>query len=68
MPGGRLDRGRERESEEDAADRVTTSLAGLAMALALVVISLYVTDHLRRMANLQDCMLSGRTDCAVSQR
>ena len=68
MPGGQLDHGGERGSEEDAADRVTASLAGLAMTLVLIVISLCVTDHLRRMANIQDCVLSGRTDCTASQR
>ena len=65
MPGGQ---GGEREDEEDAADRTTASLAGLAMALALIVISLCVADHLRRVATFQDCVLSGRTDCAISQR
>jgi hypothetical protein len=69
MPGGQLDHhDTERGSEEEAADRVTASLAGLALTLALIVVSLCVTDHLRRMANLQDCVLSGRTDCTASQR
>ena len=68
MPGGQLDQGGECESEEDAADRITASLAGFAMALALIVVSLCVTDHLRRVAAFQDCALSGRTDCAMPQR
>jgi hypothetical protein len=68
MPSGsRPDHGRERESEEDAANRVTASLAGLALALVLIVLSLSVTDHLRRMVSLQDCVLSGRTDCTIAR-
>ena len=69
MPGGgHPDQGRGRESEEDTAGRIAASLAGLATALALIVLSLRVTDHLHRMAQLQDCVLSGQTDCGTPQR
>lgn len=67
MPRSR-GRGPERESRQDADDRVTASLAGLALALALVVLSLFLTDHLRSMAHLQDCLLAGRTDCTPAIR
>lgn len=66
MPrGGRLNRGFEHESRQDAEDRVTASLAGLAMALALVVLSLFLAGQLRSKARLEDCLLAGRTNCVV---
>lgn len=60
--------GLEHESRQDAEDRVTASLAGLAMTLALVVLCLFLASHLRSSAVLEDCLLSGRTDCAALAR
>ena len=45
-------------------DRTTRSLAGLAMALFLVVIGLFLTQKLTVMATEEDCLLAGRTTCA----
>ncbi len=53
-------------SLQSQSERQTTSLAALAVTLLLVVIGLYVIDALRLQASVQDCVLSGRTDCAVS--
>lgn len=53
-----------RESRHDEEDRVTASLAGLAMALALIVLCLFLTDRLRFKAQLEDCLFAGRTNCA----
>jgi hypothetical protein len=52
----------QREREEDDR-RFTNSLAGLAVALFLVWISLYVIDHLATQSRLEDCVLQGRADC-----
>lgn len=52
----------QREREEDDR-RFTNSLAGLAVALFLVWISLYVIDHLAAQSKLEDCVLQGRADC-----
>ena len=41
-------------------NRVTASLAGLAMALFLVVAGLFLVQHLRDKARIEDCLLSGR--------
>jgi len=66
MPRGRrLDRVSGRERPQDAEDRVTASLAGLAMALALVVLCLFLTDRLHLKAQLEDCLFAGRTNCAA---
>lgn len=52
----------QREREEDDR-RFTNSLVGLAFALFLIWIGLYVTEHLAAQAKLEDCMLQGRIDC-----
>lgn len=52
------------EDEKQAEDnRVTASLAGLAMALFLVTIGLFLVQNLSRKARLEDCLLSGRPNC-----
>lgn len=53
------------EAEQQQADRVTSSLAGLALALLLVVLGLFLVQHLLDKAKLEDCLLSGRTNCMV---
>ena len=51
------------EDEQAEANRVTSSLAGLAFALLLVVAGLYLVHNLASKAQLEDCLLSGRLDC-----
>jgi hypothetical protein len=50
-----------REREED--DRFTATLAGLAMALLLIVIGLYLAEELAAESKLEDCLLQGRMNC-----
>lgn len=42
---------------------MTSSLAGLALALLLVVVGLFLVQHLRDKARVEDCLLSGRLNC-----
>jgi hypothetical protein len=51
---------RDRDEEDN---RFTASLAGLAMALLLVVIALFVIDRLAAVSKLEDCLLQGRKNC-----
>lgn len=51
----------EEEREDDA--RFTTSLAGLAVALALAAVGLYLLEALAAESSLEDCMLQGRMNC-----
>ena len=51
-----------KERQEDDA-RFTTSLAGLAAALFLAVIGLYLLDALAAESKLEDCLLQGRMNC-----
>ncbi len=53
------------ETAEDRADanRQTASLAGLAVALFLVVAGLYIFRTLHAKAVLEDCLMSGQRSC-----
>ncbi len=51
------------EDEQAEANRVTMSLAGLAFALLLVVVGLFLVQHLASKARIEDCLLSGRMNC-----
>jgi hypothetical protein len=51
-----------RERQEEA-DRFTASLAGLAVALLLGLIGLWVADGLAQEAELEGCLLQGRMNC-----
>ena len=54
------------EDEEAGANRQTVSLAALALTLLLVVASFALFQELRYKATIEDCLLSGRTNCGVS--
>ncbi|HEX3350502.1 MAG TPA: hypothetical protein VHS58_20630 [Acetobacteraceae bacterium] len=50
-------------NDPDGPNRQTTSLAGLAVALLLVVVGLFLVKELQHKSHLEDCLLSGRTNC-----
>lgn len=45
------------------ARRQTSSLAALALAIALVVVGLVLVQTLRRGAQVEDCLMAGRINC-----
>lgn len=49
------------ETEPDSRRR---ALIGLGVVAALVVVGLLLARELRSTAQLQDCVMSGRTNCA----
>ncbi len=51
---------RERREEDE---RFTSSLAGLAVALLLLVVGLWLARALAAEAKLEDCLLQGRMNC-----
>lgn len=51
------------EDDEAEDDRVTLSLAGLAVALLVVVASLFIIHTLAQKARVEDCLLAGRSNC-----
>jgi hypothetical protein len=50
----------ERQEEDD---RFTTSLAGLATAILLGGLGLYLAEQLATISKLEDCLLQGRLNC-----
>ncbi|GAC1539866.1 MAG: hypothetical protein NVS2B4_19560 [Ramlibacter sp.] len=51
------------EDEQHAANRVTSSLAGLAATLLLIVTALFVIRELQACCMLEECLMSGRPGC-----
>ena len=47
------------------ADRQTASLAGVAVAIALVVVGLFLVRQLSIKASIEDCLMAGRLNCAT---
>ena len=40
-------------------------MAGLAIAVVLLVVGLWLAHELRAASKMQDCLMSGRTNCNV---
>jgi hypothetical protein len=41
----------------------TPAIAGLAIAIVLLVVGLWLAHELRAASKMQDCLMSGRTNC-----
>ena len=54
------------EDEQAGANRQTASLAALAVVLMLIVVSLLLVRELRSQAEIQDCVMSGSTNCVAA--
>jgi hypothetical protein len=52
------------QSHESQARRRRVAVAGLVFVLLLVLGGLYLAHALRAMSQLQDCVMSGRSNCA----
>jgi hypothetical protein len=51
--------------DEEAADRQTESLAGVAITLLLLVLGLFLVRELHAKAVIEDCLMSGRSNCDI---
>jgi hypothetical protein len=49
--------------DQEAANRQTASLAGIAITLLLLVVGLFLVHALHDKALVEDCLLSGRSNC-----
>jgi hypothetical protein len=49
--------------DREEADRRTTGLAAIVVVLLLLIGGLMLTHTLRKKAQLEDCLMSGRRDC-----
>ncbi|HSY57107.1 MAG TPA: hypothetical protein VK834_11700 [Bradyrhizobium sp.] len=45
----------------------TPAMAGLAIAVVLLVVGLWLAHELTAASKMQDCLMSGRTNCNVIQ-
>jgi len=50
--------------QDRGPDSRRPALIGLALVLVLVVASYFLVNALRRNADLEDCLMSGRKNCA----
>ena len=51
------------ETDDEAADRQTVSLSGVAVTLLLLVVGLFLVRELHAKAVVEDCLLAGRSTC-----
>ena len=51
------------EDDQQAADRQTASLAGVAITLLLLIIGLFLVHELHAKSAIEDCLMAGRSDC-----
>jgi hypothetical protein len=51
------------EPEQDGSQR--RALAGLAIAVVLLVVGLWLAHELTAASKMQDCLMTGRTNCNV---
>jgi hypothetical protein len=52
----------EDEAQEEA-NRQTASLAGVAITLLLLVLGAFLVHQLHAKAEIEDCLLAGRSNC-----
>jgi hypothetical protein len=55
-----------RQDSEPEGNR-TPAMAGLAIAVVLLVVGLWLARELTAASKMQDCLMSGRTNCNVIQ-
>jgi hypothetical protein len=55
---------RSEDGEEGADQRRSAALIGLIIILALAIAGVWLVRELREKSRLEDCLMSGRTNCA----
>lgn len=54
----------EQERDREESGRPIEALVGLAVIALLILAGLWLSNRLHSSANMQDCVASGRTNCA----
>ena len=49
---------------DEPGDRRTAALIGIVVILALAILAVVLVRELGRQSKVQDCVMSGRTNCA----
>jgi hypothetical protein len=52
-------------SEPEQQENLRPAMAGLAIAVILLVVGLWLAHELTSASKMQDCLMSGRTNCNV---
>jgi hypothetical protein len=52
------------QNDRESDDRRTAALMGLALVLSLAIAGVVLVRDLGRESKLEDCLMSGRTNCA----
>ena len=55
------------EPEKDGSGSRAPAIAGLAIAVVLLVVGIWLAHELTAASKMQDCLMSGRTNCNVVQ-
>jgi hypothetical protein len=55
---------RSKNGNDEADQRRSTALIGLIIILALAIAGVWLVRELREKSRLEDCLMSGRTNCA----
>jgi hypothetical protein len=56
-----------RSDDAESEGNRTPAMAGLAIAVVLLVVGLWLAHELTAASKMQDCLMSGRTNCNVIQ-
>ena len=51
------------QDDDEAANRQTASLGGVAITLLLLVVGVFLVHELHAKATVEDCLMTGRTNC-----
>jgi len=57
----------EAREDREPADTRTPAIAGLVIAVILLVLGWWLVRELTAASKMQDCLMSGRTNCNVIQ-
>jgi len=55
---------RSEDGDEEGDQRRSAALIGLIIILALAIAGVWLVRELREKSQLEDCLMSGRTNCA----
>jgi len=61
---GELMNNRSRREDDETDQRRSAALIGLIIILALAIAGVWLVQKLREKSQLEDCLMSGRTNCA----
>lgn len=55
----------DQEADDKTAERQTAGLVGFVIILLLLIVSLFLVQRLRSATAIEDCLLSGRSNCDI---